>query len=67
MTIDKVEAHQIAEVAIREYKEREQRALRDRMSKLGRSRSPKKRKASLENIKKAQAARRGRMLKKVKK
>jgi hypothetical protein len=37
-----------------------------RMAKLGRSRSPKKRRAVLKNIKKAQAAKRGKLLPRVK-
>lgn len=41
---------------------KQKRELSARMSKLGRSRSPKKRRAVLKNIKKAQAAKRGKLM-----
>jgi hypothetical protein len=44
---------------------KQKRALSERMAALGRSRSPKKRRAVLKNIKKAQAAKRGKLLPKV--
>lgn len=44
---------------------KQKRELSERMAKLGRSRSPKKRRAVLKNIKKAQAAKRGKLIPKV--
>jgi hypothetical protein len=46
--------------ALEQYKKEENEKLRARMSKIGRSRSPKKRRAVRKNIKLAQAARFGR-------
>jgi hypothetical protein len=45
---------------IKEYEEKKKKELSARMAKMGRSRSPKKRRAVMKNVKLAQAARLGR-------
>ena len=58
MTVTEQERQKIEAELIAKQK----RALSERMAALGRSRSPKKRRAVLQNIKKAQAAKRGKLL-----
>jgi hypothetical protein len=62
MTIDKGERQYIMEEAIRAYEAKKKRELSEKMSKLGRIRSAKKRKASIRNVKIAQAVKWGRPL-----
>lgn len=58
MTVTEEERKKIEQELIAKQK----RELSERMAKLGRSRSPKKRRAVLQNIKKAQAAKRGKLV-----
>lgn len=58
MTVSDEERKRIEQELIAKQK----RALSERMAALGRSRSPKKRRAVLQNIKKAQAAKRGKLI-----
>lgn len=58
MTVTEEERKRIEQELLAKQK----RELSERMAKLGRSRSPKKRRAVLQNIKKAQAAKRGKLL-----
>lgn len=58
MTVSEQERQKIEADLIAKQK----RALSERMAALGRSRSPKKRRAVLKNIKKAQAAKRGKLM-----
>jgi hypothetical protein len=53
--MDKDEVARIRAQAIAEYEAKKKRELSERMAKLGRTRSTKKRKAALKNIKIAQA------------
>jgi hypothetical protein len=62
MTVTEEERQKILE----DFKAKQKRELSERMAKLGRSRSPKKRRAVLKNIKKAQAAKRGKLMPRVK-
>ena len=62
MTVTELEKQRILD----EFKAKQKQELSARMAKLGRSRSPKKRRAVLKNIKKAQAAKRGKLLPRLK-
>jgi hypothetical protein len=58
MTVTEAEKQRI----LYEYEQKKKKELSERMAKLGRTRSAKKRKAALRNVKIAQAARFGRPL-----
>jgi hypothetical protein len=59
MTLDEAEKARIAAKAVAEYQKKKDREMRDRLSKAGKVRTPKKRKAQLRNIKIALAVRWG--------